>query len=279
MDKAVQIVNLLCEGVGIRAIERLTHVHRDTVLSVLEVAGTKAARLMDAKVNNHPFQFVQVDELFCFVKFKECNNTERSRELGTQYVFVGIDADSKFIINYTVGKRDAVTCQEYMLDLKKRVQSPFQLSTDGFGAYKTEVDFTFLNELHYAQVIKEYANPGEADYTARKYSPSPFIRARKTVVCGTPCPDHISTSYSERTNLSIRLFNRRFTRLTLGYSKKLANLKHSFALFTAHFNFCRIHSALKVQSADSLKTIQRTPAMAANLTDHVWTIGELLWQP
>jgi transposase-like protein/IS1 family transposase len=277
-DKAVQIVNLLVEGCGIRAIERLANVHRDTVMAVLEVAGQKAARLMDARVHNHPFQFVQVDELFCFVKFKERNNHLRDRNAGEQYVFLGIDSDSKFIINHTVGKRTAVTCQEFMLDLRQRVKAPFQLSADGFSAYKTEVDFTFLNEIHFAQVVKEYANPLEHDFTDRKYSPSPFVAVHKTVICGNPCKEHISTSYVERTNLSVRIFNRRFTRLTLGFSKKLGNLKHSTALMIAHFNFCRVHSAVKIKATATTKAIERTPAMAANLSDHVWTIAELLWQ-
>jgi IS1 family transposase len=193
-------------------------------------------------------------------------------------VFLGIDSDTKFIINHTVGKRDSVTCQEFMLDLKKRVQAPFQLSADGFSAYKTEVDFTFLNEIHFAQVVKQYENPKEHDFTDRKYSPSPVVSVRNRIVCGNPSRDRISTSHVERTNLSVRIFNRRFTRLTLGYSKKMANLKHSVALFIAYFNFCRAHSAVKIKSTTTAKAIERTPAMAANLTDHVWTIAELLWQ-
>ena len=264
-DKAVQIIHMLVEGVGIRAIERLAHVHRDTVLNVLEVAGRKCARVMDEQVRNVPFEFVQVDELFAFVHCKEKNNTEHNRAYGDQYTYLGVDAKTKFIINFAVGKRDAVTTQEYIQDLRKRVKAPFQLTTDGFKSYPAEVYYAFLEEIHYAQLIKEYSGPEEGIIAERRYSPPECIGARTKIICGTPSPDQISTSYVERTNLSVRLFNRRFTRLTLGYSKKLANLKHSVALLVAHFNFCRKHSAHGM-----------TPAMAAGLADHVWTIEELL---
>ena len=265
LDKAVQIIHMLVEGVGIRAIERLAGVHRDTVLAVLEVAGQKCARVMDEQVRNVPFEFVQVDELFAFVWCKEKNNIEHNRSRGDQYTYLGIDAKTKFIINFAVGKRDAVTTQEYIQDLRKRVKVPFQLTTDGFKLYPTEVYYAFLEEIHYAQLIKEYGCI-EGDINAeRRYSPPECIGTHTKIQCGNPSPDQISTSYVERTNLSVRLFNRRFTRLTLGYSKKLANLKHSVALLVAHFNFCRKHSAHGM-----------TPAMAAGLADHVWTIEELL---
>jgi IS1 family transposase len=257
---------MLCEGVGVRATEWLAGVHRDTVLAVLEAAGQKCSRLLDQRVRNIPFRYVEVDELFCFVHCKEAQNVEHRRNIGTQYVYLSIDPQSKFIINFTVGKRDSVTTQQFMQDLKKRVQPAFQLTTDGFEAYQTEVYFTFQNSLDYAQVIKQYANPEEEENAPeRRYSPSECIGMRVKVVCGDPLHDKISTSFVERTNLTVRLFNRRFTRLTLGYSKKLENLKHSVALLIAHFNFCRVHSAHG-----------KTPAMAAGLADHVWTIDELL---
>lgn len=267
-EKAVQITHLLVEGVGIRAIERLASVHRDTVLAVLEVVGQKCARLLDQKVRNVAFPDVQVDELFAFVGCKERNNVNQSRELGEQYAFIGVDSQSKFIINFIIGKRDPVTTQIYIQDLKKRVQTPFQLTTDGFTPYPNEVYYTFGREAHYAQLVKQYAASidGEKGYH-RRYSPSQCTGARKVIRCGNPDREQISTSYVERTNLSVRIFNRRFTRLTLGYSKKLANLKHSVALTIAYFNFCRVHSAHK-----------QTPAQFAGLANHQWTIEELLNQ-
>ena len=264
-DKAVQIVNMLVEGVGVRATARLARVHRDTVLNVLEVVGRKCKRLMDTRVRNHPFEYVQVDELFSFVWCKEKNNADHRRSRGDQYTFLGVDSKSKFIINAVIGKRDAVTAQEYIHDLSLRVKAPFQLTADGFPAYRSEVYFTFQDEIHFAQLIKEYDGPHDRVTAERRYSPPEVVNIRKKVICGNPATDQISTSYVERTNLSVRLFNRRFTRLTLGYSKKLANLKHSVALLVAYFNFCRVHSAHKM-----------TPAQACGLTDHQWTIQELL---
>jgi IS1 family transposase len=216
-DKAVQIIHMLAEGIGVRAAARLASVHRDTVLAVLEVAGQKCARLMDERVRNVPFRYVEVDELSCFVHCKEAQNVDQRRDIGTQYVYLAIDPQSKFIINFKAGKRDAVTTQQFMQDLRKRVRTPFQLTTDGFDAYPTEVYYTFHNDLDYAQVIKQYANPKEEEHNPeRRYSPSECISVRTKIVCGDPLGDKISTSYVERTNLSVRLFNRRFTRLTLG---------------------------------------------------------------
>ncbi len=202
-DKAVQITHLLVEGVGIRAIERLAGVHRDTVLAVLEVVGQKCAHLLDQKVRNVAFESVQVDELFAFVGCKERNNVNQSREIGEQYVFLGVDAQSKFILNFTVGKRDPVTTQIYIQDLKKRVQAPFQLTTDGFKPYASEVYFTFHDcKVHYAQLVKLYAAgiDGEKGFE-RRYSPSQCIGTHKLIRRGNPSRDRISTSYVERTNL------------------------------------------------------------------------------
>jgi IS1 family transposase len=193
---------MLVEGVGIRAIERLAQVHRDTVLNVLEMAGQKCARLMDERVRNHPFQFVQVDEMFAFVHCKEKNNVNRVRDFGDQYTYLGVDADSKFIINFEIGKRDPVTTQRYVQDLKKRVKAPFQLTTDGFKSYRSEVYYTFYNQIHFAQLIKEYGCPEEMMIAERRYSPPECIGAHAEIRCGTPSPDQISTSYVERTKAS-----------------------------------------------------------------------------
>jgi IS1 family transposase len=220
---------------------------------------------MDSRVLEMPFEAVEVDELFCFVHCQERQNTADRRDIGEQCAYLGVDPHSKFIMNFAVGKRDAVTTQVYIQDLKKRVNAPFQLTTDGFPAYQNEVYFTFQNQIHFAQLIKKHACPEECLIGQRRYSPPECIGVKVKVRCGNPPPDRISTSFVERTNLSVRLFNRRFTRLTLGYSKKLENLKHSLALLIAHFNFCRVHSKHG-----------KTPAMAAGLADHVWTVDELL---
>jgi IS1 family transposase len=179
---------MIVEGIGVRAIERLGQVHRDTVLVVLEVAGRKCARLMDARVRNVPFEAVEVHELFCFVRCKESQNTDHRREIGEQYTYMGVDPHSKFIINFTVGKRDAVTTQVYIRDLKKRVKAPFQLTTDGFGAYQNEVYFTFQNQIHFAQLIKEYACPEEYMVGERRCSPPECIGVKTKIRSATPRP-------------------------------------------------------------------------------------------
>jgi hypothetical protein len=152
-----------------------------------------------------------------------------------------------------------------MQDLKRKVAGNFQLTTDAFIPYQSVVHHTFGNEIDYAQIMKIYASPDYDLHALRRCSPPVCVSTKKMIRSGNPDRERISTSYIERTNLSIRLFNRRFTRLTLGYSKTIENLRHSIALFIAHFNFCRVHSTLK-----------QTPAMASKLTDHVWTIEELL---
>jgi transposase-like protein/IS1 family transposase len=266
LHKAIRITDLSVEGVGVRAIARLTHTNQNTVQRVLEVVGSKCAYLMDQRVRNAAFAFVQVDELFCFVGCKEKNNHNEDPERGRQSVFLGVDADSKFIINWMVGKRNSVTIEKYMQDLKLRVKTPFQLTTDGFELFEDEVKWAFYGEARYGQVTKKFVHPKGSKTAEGRYEPSRVGKIYKRAAFGSPWLHKISTSYIDRTHLSLRLFNRRFTRLTLGFSKKLANLKYSVALFVAHFNFCRVHGSLQKQ----------TPAMAAGLTDHVWSVAELL---
>jgi transposase-like protein/IS1 family transposase len=265
--KATQIVNLLVEGMGIRATARLMHVHQNTVQAILGVAGSKCAFFLDKSVCRITFPFVQVDEFFCFVGCKEKNNWTKDPERGRQSIFLGVDANSKFIINWVIGKRDSCTIGKYMQDLKLRVKQPFQLTTDGYELFEDEVKWAFYGEdVHYGQVSKKFIHPRHIETAEGRYEPSRVGRIFKRAVFGLPWWHRISTSYIDRTHLSLRLFNRRFTRLTLGFSKKLDYLKHSVALSVAHFNFCRVHASLKGQ----------TPAMAAGLSNHIWSIAELL---
>ncbi len=264
--KATRVVNLLVEGVGIRATARLTGLHNNTVAAILAVAGSKCAFFLDRRVRNNTFPFVQVDELFCFVGCREKNNRTEDPERGRQSIFLGVDADSKFIINWMVGKRTSNTIEKYMTDLKLRVKTPFQLSTDGYELFEDEVRWAFFGEAHYGQVTKKFIHPKGSKTAEGRYEPSRVRTIYKRAVFGCPWLHKISTSYIDRTHLSLRLFNRRFARLTLGFSKKLEYLKYSVALSIAHFNFCRVHGSLKGQ----------TPAMAAGLTDHIWCIADLL---
>lgn len=269
LGRVTQIINHLVEGVGMLATARLTHVHKNTVQSILETAGSKCAFFLDHRVRQVTFPFVQVDEFFCFVGCKEKNNWTKDPERGRQSIFLGVDADSKFIINWTIGKRNSCTIEKYMQDLKLRVKQPFQLTTDGYELYEDEVKWAFYGEqVHYGQVSKKFIHPKARDSNTAegRYEPSRVGKIFKRAVFGFPWLHRISTSYIDRTHLSLRLLNRRFTRLTLGFSKKLDYLKYSIALSVAHFNFCRVHASLKGQ----------TPAMAAGLADHVWSIVELL---
>jgi transposase-like protein/IS1 family transposase len=264
LDKAVQIVAMLAEGVGIRATARLAGVHRDTVLAILEVIGEKCARLLDEKVRDVQVESVQADELFAFVYCKQYNNLSGDPERGEQYTFLAIDRRSKLILSYHVGKRDADHTDIFVADLRKRIKGRAQVTTDGMQSYLGAITDTFGGDVDFAQQIKTYLNYPTTVQDHRRYSSFGVKSVRTLVHIGEPERNKISTSHVERTNLSVRLFTRRFTRLTLGYSKTLANLKHAVALFVAHFNFCRVHSAHK-----------QTPAHAAGLTDHAWTVEEL----
>lgn len=267
-EKAFQVIGLLAEGVGIRACERLTGLNRRTVLGILETAGEKCARLLDSKVRGVNAEQVQVDELWAFVFCKQQNTPLFAEARGDQYTFLAVDRTSKLIISHLVGKRTLQNSVAFMRDLKSRVSNRFQLSSDGFAGYigrddnSGAVPLVFGSDIDYGTEIKLYGAEVEGQ---RKYSPPVCIGARRTPRIGNPNRRMICTSHAERTNLSVRLFNRRFTRLTLGYSKKLTNHKHAVALMVAHFNFCRKHSAHG-----------QTPAIAAGLTDHAWTVAELL---
>ena len=259
--KAIQVVNLLVEGVGIRAASRLTDLNQETVLNILATVGQQCDRLLDEKILNVKVESVQVDELFCFVGCKQRNNRANDYDRGDQYTFLSIDSKSKLILYYVIGKRDSGNAYHIINDLNKRVAGRFQLTTDAFLPYRKCVEQGLGDRVDFAQLMKIYkGNPGDV-LGERRYSPPECVGFRIKIRSGDPDRKKISTSYIERTNLSVRLFNRRFTRLTLGYSKKIEYLRHSTALFIAHFNFCRKHSAPKL-----------TPAHAAGITDHTWSL-------
>jgi IS1 family transposase len=264
-DKAAQVVRLLVEGVGILATSRLTGLNPRTVLNVLAAAGEHCARLLDSTIRNVEVESVQCDETFCFVGCKERNNTAKDYDRGAQYLFLSIDSRSKIILNHVIGKRDSGNANDLINDLNERVAGRFQLTTDSYAPYQNCVRYRLGERVDFAQLMKLYSG-NKLDLNAHhQYSPPVCTGIRKYIRSGNPDRKLISTSYVERTNLSIRLFNRRFTRLTLGFSKKIEFLKHSVALFIAHFNFCRKHSAHS-----------QTPAQAARLTNHQWSVEELL---
>jgi transposase-like protein/IS1 family transposase len=273
INKASQVVSMLCEGIGIRAISRLTSLNKETVLNILETAGATCRAFMDAKHRSLSTRYVQVDEMYGFVGCKEVHTTPDDEERGDQYTFLAVDSETKLIINWLVGKRTASNAFTFIRDLKNRIACRFQLSTDGFYAYsgwQGAVFQTFRHQIDYGTEIKVFA--GDAVCKGKsinpRFNPVRLQECKRTRKIGDPDMGEVNTSHVERLNLSMRLFNRRLTRLTLGYSKKLSNLRHSVALLTAFYNYCRPHNSLNGE----------TPAMVHKLTDHKWSVKELLQQ-
>ena len=262
------IISNLVEGSSIRSIERITGVHRDTIMRLGTNVGQQCARFLDSRIKNVRASKVQCDEIWTYVFKKQARISvdESAAGIGDQYVFVALDADTKLVINHYVGKRDATSAYYFMRDLKDRLASRVQLTTDGFPAYRTAVEDCFGSEVDFAQLIKVYGQPKPSAASGRSwYEPVQVMGAIPARVTGFPRAMHISTSYIERQNLTMRMQMRRFTRLTNAYSKKLENLKGAIALHFAHYNFVRVH-----------QTLRTTPAMASQLTDHLWSFEELI---
>ena len=243
----------------------MTGVHQRTVLEVLKLAGERSKALLDERIKDVRADQIQVDEIWSFVHCKEKNvmkaKKRSAKGIGDQYTFVALDPRSKLVISHVVGRRNAVNADTLMMDTASRVAGRPQITSDGFSAYIDAVEWAFGSNVDFAQLIKLYAH-NEAK--RERYSPSECIGAVPTIVQGNPDPGMICTSHVERNNLTMRTFLRRLTRLSLGFSKKLENLKHAVALHFAFYNFCRIHKSLRV-----------TPAMEAGIADHVWGVSEL----
>lgn len=265
MEKAESILKLLVEGMSIRSIERVTGVHRDTIMSLLLLAGERSQKLMDAKMQNLNSRYLEVDEIWCYVGKKRRNvRSGDSPELGDQWVYVAIDAETKLIPSFRIGKRVRPDTWAFLWDLHKRLANRVQLTSDGLNHYTVSVPECFGTDVDFAQLTKMFGDFGQFDGPAR-YSPPRLSGVISKVRQGDPDPDHISTSFVERQNLTMRMQMRRFTRLTNAFSKKLSHLKAAVALHFAWYNFVRIHKSLRV-----------TPAMEAGIADHIWSIGELL---
>jgi transposase-like protein/IS1 family transposase len=263
-ERATKIIELLMEGVSVRAISRITGTHKGTILSLLLTAGERCHRVFDACIRGIQPRFVQADELWTFVHTKERHLFPGdSPEWGDQYVWMAVDSESKLVLSYLTAKREAVSAYEFITDLSKRVRGHFQITTDGLRWYIPAIEERFGADVDFAQLVKIYGSPsGEhPDW----YAPSQVIGTIPTSIIGNPHPARISTSHIERANLSVRTHLRRFTRLSLGFSKSLEHLRASVHLYMAFFNFCRVHQTLRV-----------TPAMQAGIANHIWTLQELL---
>ena len=266
-SKALLCLNLLVEGNSVRATERITGVHRDTVLHLLNVVGSHCQRLMDEKIVNIPLERIEADEIWGFVQKKEGHKYAmaeiENEKIGDAYTFVGIEAKTKLVVCFLLGRRNLESAIKFMEKLQRASDGRFQLTTDGLRAYVDAVETTFGADVDYAMLIKKYKSD-ETKTFDRRYSPGDFVNAHKVAITGNPDRKFISTSYVERQNLTMRMSMRRLTRLTNGFSKKWENLEKALSLHFAYYNFCRIHKSLRV-----------TPAMEAGLTDHVWAIEEL----
>jgi len=264
IEKRVMILNLLVEGMSMRSISRTVGVSINTVTKLLVQAGDACAAFHDEAVREVEARKVQCDEIwaFCYAKEKNVRTAKAAPQgAGDVWTWTAIDADSKLILSYEVGDRSGATAIEFMDDLRSRLANRVQLTTDGHRAYLEAVEGAFGDDVDYAQLVKLYGESPEAE---KRYSPAKCIGARKRRVTGKPERDHVSTSYVERHNLTMRMGMRRYTRLTNAFSKKIENHLHMCSLFTVHYNFCRQHKSLKGSS----------PAMAAGLSD---TLRDTAW--
>jgi IS1 family transposase len=272
IKEKADIIRCLCEGNSLRAVERMTGTARNTITKLLVEVGSACMTYHDLNVRGLKSKTVQCDEIWAFVGCKEQHlkrHTTDTKGLGSVWTWTALDADSKLLVSYAVGTRDASMALDFMEDVASRVTDRIQLTTDGHSVYIKAVENSFGGDVDYAMLVKHYGKDENPDH---RYSPPVCTGCTKMPMTGNPDKSKISTSYVERHNLTIRMHNRRFTRLTNAFSKKLANHEASVALFAFHYNFCRSHQTL-TKAAKGLKT---TPAMAAGLTDHVWTADELV---
>jgi IS1 family transposase len=258
------ILSLLLEGSSVSTIERVTGVHHGTILKLLVLAGEKCERIMAEKIRNIQVRDVEADEVWSFIGKKEKRvRPEDDQNLGDCYTFVAIERHSKLVLNIAMGKRDQRTTDSFVEGIRQATaHSRFQITTDGFAPYRSAITTTLHDRCDFAQLIKVYRAAPEGE---RRYSPAEVSAVEVVYVMGRPDPERICTSIVERSNLSLRMGMRRFTRLTNAFSKKWENHWAAVALWYCWYNFGRVHKSLRM-----------TPAMAAGIADHIWSVRELL---
>ncbi len=265
-DAAMRAIQCLIEGCSIRSTERLTGLNRNTIMRLLIVAGERTAGKMETMMYGLRPRYLECDEIwtFCGKKQRRVRKGD-SPEFGDQWVFVALDAQTKLVPYFEIGKRTKETTIQFLTGLQQCLSKDrFQITTDGWHFYRS-IQGIFAGQADFAQLVKLFGDYGQHDSPDARYSPPGITEVISKIIDGRPDEDHISTSYVERQNLTMRTQLRRFTRLTNAFSKKLSHLKAAVALHFAYYNFCRVHSTLRV-----------TPAMEAGLTDHIWSLGELL---
>jgi IS1 family transposase len=264
-EKRARVVHCLVEGNSIRATVRLTGASKNTVVKLLEELGCACAAYHNRTVRSLRVRRMQCDEIWSFVGAKD-KNTKIDRKIegwGDVWTWTALDADTKLCVSWLVGGRDAGWAQDFMEDCASRITGRLQVTTDGHKPYLNAVEGAFGIDVDYAMLQKIYGAPSDAEQ--RRYSPGKCIGCDMKVVSGNPDPSHVSTSFVERQNLTMRMSMRRFTRLTNAFSKKIDNHRHAVALYFMYYNFCRVHQSIRV-----------TPAMEAGLSNHIWSIEELV---
>lgn len=265
IERRVQILRCLVEGNSIRSTTRITGAAKNTVVKLLVDAGKACAEYQYKTLRNLPCKRVQCDEIWSFCYAKKKNVPEKYKGqfgYGDVWTWTAICADTKLVPSWLVGDRSAEIAHIFIQDLASRLKQRVQLTTDGHKAYLEAVEGAFGADIDYAMLIKIYGKDSEGE---KRYSPAKIINTEERRVMGNPDPKHISTSYAERQNLTMRMSMRRFTRLTDAFSKKVENLGHAVALHFMYYNFVRIHQTLKV-----------TPAMEAKVTERLWDIEDII---
>lgn len=264
-EKQIAVISALAEGNSIRSIERMTGIHRDTVMRLGVRVGERCHQILDQKMRGLNCSRIEVDELWGFIGKKKfhANRADRAQGLGDVWTFLSIDPETKIIPSYVVGKRDLYHATMFLEDLASRLNNRIQLSSDAMAAYPDSVERAFGADIDYAQIVKEYSSPAPEDQ--RKYSPATLSAVYKAAIVGDPNPDLVCTSYIERANLTMRTHCKRLARLTLAFSKKLHNFKAAIALNIAYYNLVKTHGSLRC-----------TPAMAAGIESSAWTVADLV---
>lgn len=266
IEKRTQIIQLLVEGNSMRSTSRISDCSINTVTKLLVEVGKACAKFHNEKVQGLTCKRVQADEIWSFVYSKQKNVPEGMEDYaGDVWTWTAIDADTKLIVSYAIGGRDLETATEFMHDVASRIKTRMQLTTDGLHAYMEAVTDAFGSQIDFAQLVKIYGGSDGGNKTEKKYSPAKFVSAEKHVRAGNPDEKHISTSYVERQNLTMRMHMRRFTRLTNAFSKKIENHYHAIALHFMYYNFVKIHKTLRVP-----------PAMEAGLIKRLMTIEDIV---
>ena len=264
----VQILNFLSEGMGVNATVRVTGKSKNTVLKLLADVGEACALYQDRAMNNLQCTRIECDEIWSFVGAKQKNvrkDKESHDEFGDCYTFTAIDPESKLMPCWLVGQRTVQCTEDFINDLAPRLANRVQLTTDGWAPYRLAVDMAFAGRVDYAVLNKTYAAGAATVEAKRRYSPPAFVKASREIVSGNPDKALISTSLVERANLSMRMGNRRLTRLTNAFSKKLTNHMHAMSFYFMVYNFVKIHSSIKT-----------TPAMEAGVTDFLWSMEDIV---